>query len=304
MSWQAQLALHYQRDDDGRTISFDRHSGPLRVLQRLYPEGPGICHHVIVHPPGGVVGGDRLEVQARLDAGTHALITTPGATRFYRSDGASAVQDVRLMLAEGARAEWLPMEAIAYSGCSAENRLDLQLAPGAEALGWDVLALGLPAAGQGFESGRFLQQLELPGVWLERGWIEAEDRALLDGPLGLAGRRVLATMWFAAGSAIDGARRDALLDAARALAERAREAAAGPDPASVPVPAAEGGSATSAAPARAVIAGATSAHAPVVVLRALADRVEPLMALLVQVRAAWRRVAWGLAENPPRIWRT
>jgi urease accessory protein len=275
MTWAARLELDYRREGP-RTVSHDRHVGPLRVLQRLYPEGPGICHHVLVHPPGGIVGGDTLAVEATLAAGTHAVVTTPGATRFYRSAGATALQQATLSLAEGARLEWLPMENIAYSGCIAENRLTLALAPGAEAMGWDLLALGLPAAGQGFDGGRYRQQFELPGVWLERGLIAAEDSALLDGPLGLAGRRVLGTLWFAGGSALAPARRDALLDAARDAA------------------AAAGG----------VEAGATSAHAPVVVLRLLADRVEPAMALLQRVRAAWRGIAWGLPAAPPRIWRT
>ena len=88
-------------------------------------------------------------------------------------------------------------------------------------IGWDLLALGLPAAGQAFERGRFVQQLELPGAWLERGRIDAADARLLDSPLGWAGRRVLATMWFAAGSALQPARRDALLDGAR-IARRHR----------------------------------------------------------------------------------
>ena len=87
MSWLGHLQLDYRRDAEGRTIALDRHEGPLRVLQRLYPEGPGICHHVLVHPPGGIVGGDRLVIDAKLTEGCHALITTPSATRFYRSAG-------------------------------------------------------------------------------------------------------------------------------------------------------------------------------------------------------------------------
>lgn len=276
MSWLGKLELHYMRDGD-RTIAHDRHEGPLRVLQRLYPEGPAVCHHVLVHPPGGIVGGDELDIEATLDPDTHALITTPGATRFYRSRGELAAQRAVLRLSPGARLEWLPLESIAYSGCVAENRVQIELAPGAELLGWDVLALGLPAAGEAFVAGAFTQHLELPGHWLERGRIAADDRRLLDSPLGLDCQRVMATAWFASGSPLDGAAREQLLDAARACV------------------------ADSPLGAR---CGATSPHEGVVVLRVLAPNVEAAMALLHPVRAAWRRLAWNLAANPPRIWRT
>ena len=277
MPWHAHLRLDYTHDGHC-TRALDRHEGPLRVLQRLYPEGPGICHHVLVHPPGGIVGGDVLELNARLQRDCHALITTPGATRFYRSAGRTSAQQVQATLADGARLEWLPMETIAYSACQAHNQLRFNLAPGAEMIGWDLLALGLPAAGQAFDSGRFVQQLELHGAWLERGCIDAADARLLDSPLGWAGRRVLATMWFATGSALQPARRDALLDGARA---------------------AVGAHATLSAQA-----GATAPHERVVVLRALADRVEPAMQLLKLVWAAWRAAAWELPATAPRLWRT
>ncbi len=208
MAWHGHLSLHYARDGE-RTIAHDRHEGPLRVLQRLYPEGPAVCHHVLVHPPGGIVGGDRLEIEATLEAGTHALITTPGATRFYRSSGAAAAQHAVLRLAEGARLEWLPLETIAYRGCLGENRVMLELDAGAEAIGWDVLALGLPAAGETFDTGSFWQHLEWPGHWLERGRIDAVDKRLLDSPVGLAGHRVIATAWFASGAPLSVSRRDA-----------------------------------------------------------------------------------------------
>jgi urease accessory protein len=276
MSWVGHLSLQYARDG-GRTIAHDRHHGPLRVLQRLYPEGPDICHHVLVHPPGGIVGGDTLEIDALLDPGTHALITTPGATRFYRSAGERAAQQARLRVGSGARLEWVPLETIAFSGCRAENTVCVDLAPGAEMIGWDLLALGLPAAGRAFDGGSFEQRLELPGVWLERGRIDAADPTLLDSPLGWAGHRVLATAWFAAGEALPSARRAALLDAARTLT-------------ATPMPGAH--------------AGVTSPDAKVVVLRVLAERVEPAMHLLLAVRAAWRLGAWALPAQPPRIWRT
>jgi urease accessory protein len=274
--WRARLALHYRREGEA-TLARDRHEGPLRVLKALYPEGPGICHHVLVHPPGGVVGGDELHVDVQLDEGVHALITTPGATRFYRSDGAPARQDAVLRLAAGARLEWLPLETLAHPGCHASSSVRAELAPGAEMMGWDVLSLGLPASGQPFDSGEFTQHLEVPGVWLERGRVAASDTALLDGPLGWAGRRTLATLWFACGSALPAARRSALLEAARAVVQ--------------------------AHPLGATC-GVTAPQSGVLVLRALATQVEPAMQLLTQVRAAWRQGAWGLGGEVPRVWRT
>ncbi len=272
--WRGQLALHY-RLDAGRTVARATHSGPLRVLQPLHPEGPGICHHVLLHPPGGVVAGDELLIEASLGAGAHALLTTPGATRFYRSEGATALQRTQLRVAAGARLEWLPLESIAYSGCRAVNEVVAELVPGAEMIGQDILALGLPASSQPFAAGWFRQTLSLPGRWLDRGRIDAADALLLrEGP-GWDGQPVLATLWFAAGEPLAPARREALLEAAREIA---------------------------GAHALAARAGATAPQPVLVLLRVLAPRVEPALELLQRVRAAWRGIAWGLAAPLPRIW--
>lgn len=273
MTWQARLQLEYAREA-GRCVARFEHDGPLRILQSLYPEGDAICHNVLVHPPGGLVGGDRLDLQLRVGPGAHGLVTTPGATRFYRSDGEMAVQHTRLHLAENARLEWLPLEALCYSGCLAENRLQMHLAPGAEVMGWDVTAFGLPEAGLPFNQGALLQHLELDGQWLERGRIAANDRRLLDGPLGLAGHRCLASLFLACGSDLSRARREAALDAARDVI------AAHP----------------------AVFAGATAPGPRVVVVRVLAPLVEPALGLLKAIRNAWRPALWDVASTQPRLW--
>ncbi|MBV7430975.1 MULTISPECIES: urease accessory protein UreD [unclassified Acidovorax] len=274
MPWHARLQLTYSVEN-ARTVARHEHSGPLRILQSLYPEGDAICHNVLVHPPGGLVGGDTLDITATVGPGAHGLVTTPGATRFYRSTGPLALQRSHLTLAEGARLEWLPLEALCYSACNAENHLTLNLAPGAECMGWDVTALGLPHANQPFDTGRFAQHLEVPGLWLERGVIDAADQRLLNSPLGLAGHRCLASLFFAAGTPLDRPRRDAALDAARAVVD---------------------GHALQAS------AGATSPNAQMVVLRVLAPQVEPAMQLLKAVRMAWREVLWELEGEAPRIW--
>jgi urease accessory protein len=188
MTWHAQLDIDYLQSS-GRTVARHLHTGPLRVLQSLYPEGDTICHNVLVHPPGGLVGGDTLDINVRANGAAHGLITTPGATRFYRSSGEAAIQRTRITLNDQARLEWLPLEAIAFNDCQAENHLTLSLAPQAEFMGWDVTAFGLPLAQQPFEAGQFSQHIEIPGVWLERGLIRADDQRLMNSPLGLAGQR-------------------------------------------------------------------------------------------------------------------
>ena len=284
MTWNATLELSYALRNTvpaapagTKTVAHFAHSGPLRILQSLYPEGDAICHNVVVHPPGGLVGGDTLDIRVNVAAGAHGLVTTPGATRFYRSDGELALQRTAIALDANARMEWLPLEAIAYSGCLAENRLMLSLMPGSEMMGWDITALGLPAANKPFDAGNFCQHLEVPGVWLERANIKASNHLLLNSPLGLAGQRCFATLFFVAGSKLNRERRQAALDVARSVIQ---------------------------AHPLCSTAGATSPDAQVVLVRVLAPVVEPAMALLRAVWLAWRVEMWKLGDTSPRIWTT
>jgi len=276
MSWHAELELHYRRDERGTTVLRHRHRGPLRIFKSLYPEGPAICHNVIIHPPGGLVQGDRLDIDLQLAEGAHALLSTPGATRFYRSDsGETATQNVKLRLESGARLEWLPLETIAYDGCHARNRVELDLAPGAELLAWDLVSLGLPAAGSTFGSGWLEQHWEWPGVWLERARIDGSDRLLLESSLGLDGQRTLATLMLACGSPLPRTRRESLLEQCRAVVEASPLARR---------------------------CGVTCPNDRMLVVRALAGQVEPLMRLWQALWAVLRREAWGLDGQAPRIW--
>lgn len=280
MAWHASLQLNYSlRESLGgsKTVAHFDHTGPLRILQSLYPEGDAICHNVLVHPPGGLVGGDTLDLRIDVATGAHGLLTTPGATRFYRSDGELALQRTAITVAENARMEWLPLEAIAYSGCLAENRLSLSLAPGAELMGWDVTAFGLPAAGKPFESGNFRQHLQAPGVWLERANVKALDALLLNSPLGLAGHRCFATLFFVSGTPLARVQIQSALDIARAVID---------------------------AHPLAGTAGTTSPDRKIIVVRVLAPLVEPAMQLLQRIRNEWRQHFWALAGAPPRVWTT
>ena len=272
--WPASLALHYQ-PASGRSVVHHQHNGPLRVLKSLYPEGDAVCHNVLVHPPSGLVGGDTLDIQVQVDAGAHALITTPGATRFYRSEQGLAQQKVSVALDPGAKLEWLPLETIAYSGCLALNQWVAQLSPGSALMAWDMLALGLPHANLAFDQGHYAQHLEIKGMWLERAHLAASDERLLNSPLGLAGQRCMGTLVLAQGSALADAERSLALDVARQVCE--------------------------ASPLR-VWSGVTSPDPRVVVLRVLAPQVEAVFHLLKSVWLGWRAEMWRMPTVPPRIW--
>ena len=274
MAWRADLKLDYTLESQ-RTVARYLHQGPLRLLQSLYPEGDQICHNVLVHPPGGLVGGDTLDIQVNVAEGAHALVSTPSATRFYKSGGQAALQQVTATLAPGSRLEWLPLEAIAYNDCEATHRAIFNLAPTAELMAWDVTALGLPSSDMAFAKGHFQQHLEIPGVWLERGNLRGDDTRWLNSPLGLAGQKCLASLVFASGHNIDPQRAAQALEAAREVLE--------------------------AHPLR-LQAGVTCAHPQVIVLRVMSPLVEPSMDLLKQVWAVWRHTLWALPSTPPRIW--
>jgi urease accessory protein len=274
MTWHAKLDVRYAFEN-AKTVARYEHEGPLRILQSLYPEGANICHNVVVHPPSGLVGGDTLDITVDVGERAHGLITTPGATRFYKSLGKLSLQRTHVNLQANSRLEWLPLEAIAYSGCQAENRLTLQLAPSAEMIGWDMTALGLPNANLAFELGTFTQHIEMPSVWLERGRIDASDDRLLNSPLGFAGNKCMASIFFATGSALKRERKEQALDAARAV--------------------------LNAHPLK-LTSGATCPNDHVVVVRVLAPLVEPAMGLLKQIWAAWRQELWQIKSTAPRIW--
>ncbi|MEY3380321.1 MAG: urease accessory protein UreD [Hylemonella sp.] len=276
MSWNASLDLNYEFKDNKTLVKYS-HSGPLRILKSLYPEGAAVCHNVLIHPPGGLVGGDTLEIDIKVHRNAHGLVTTPGATRFYRSKGEPAEQSMHAHLAPGARLEWLPMESIAYNLCSAKNKAVFHLEPGAEVLGWDITALGLPSANKPFTQGSFTQHLEIPGVWRELACLDATDHRLLNGPLGLAGYRCLATMFFLSGQAINSERRDlALANARSSFNDQTLH----------------------------MKCGATSPNSHVILMRVLSAGVEPAMNLLKKLRASWRHCMWNMQAPAPRTWFT
>ena len=195
-SWHAELELGYARFGDSTRPVLRRHLGPLRVQKHLYAEGPEVCQHIIVHPPGGIAGGDRLDIRASVGRDAWAQITSPGAAKWYRAAG-PAYQQLELKVSAGATLEWVPQETIIFSAAQAELSTSIDLEGDARLFYWDVVALGRPASGERFDRGHFQAQLDIRRdgqlLWHERQRIVGDD-GLLDSPVGLDGRPVFATL--------------------------------------------------------------------------------------------------------------
>jgi urease accessory protein len=195
-AWHAELELAYARDGATTRPTLRRHLGPLRVQKHLYGEGPEVCQHIIVHPPGGIAGGDSLQISASVAANAWAQLTSPGAAKWYRA-ASPAYQQLKLHVAAGATLEWLPQETIIYSAAQAELSTDIELEGDARLLYWDIIALGRPASGERFNAGHLQAQLNIRRdgrlLWHERQRIAGAD-GLLDSPIGLAGQPVFATL--------------------------------------------------------------------------------------------------------------
>jgi urease accessory protein len=176
-AWEAELQLGFSQRGDKSVLSKRAHRGPLTVQRPFYPEG-GVCHVYLLHPPGGVVAGDQLSITATVEPNAQALITTPAAGKFYRSGGGEARQTVNLTVAENASLEWLPQETIVYEGARLNSSMNIDLAEQALFIGWEILALGRPAAGEGFENGTASLNWRISRagrlVYLERLRLDAE----------------------------------------------------------------------------------------------------------------------------------
>lgn len=196
-SWHATLDLGFERRGESTVLAHRRHEGPLRIQKALYPEGPGLCHGIVLHPPAGVVGGDQLRINAAVDDNAQALLTTPGAGKWYRSAGALAEQFVSLKVGAGATAEWLPQESIFFSGAHAAMHTAVDLDTGARFIGIESLCFGRRASGETFDRGslRLATDIRLAGrlIWHERGRIDGGS-PLLYSPVGLAGYSVCSTV--------------------------------------------------------------------------------------------------------------
>ncbi|WP_354685319.1 urease accessory protein UreD [Cupriavidus necator] len=196
-AWQATLRLRFAQRGERTVLAERRHQGPLLVQKPLYPEG-GICHAVILHPPAGVAGGDSLDIDVTVEADAHAVLATPGASKWYKSLGREAAQHVRLTVGPGARLDWLPQENIVFDDARARISTVLDVAPGGSAIGWDAVVLGRQASGEQWARGALWLDTRIGAgeraLWIEQSHVDAAS-PLRTAVVGLDGLNVLGTLW-------------------------------------------------------------------------------------------------------------
>ena len=158
--WIARLDLEFHSSGGRTALVKNHHYGPLCVQKPFYPEGHDLPHVYLIHPPGGIVSGDRLDISIRLNSGSQSLITTPGAGRFYRARTRNSLQkqSVDLNLGHNSKLEWFPLETILFDGANAETETTISLTEGSMFIGWEICCFGMPASKQDFSKGSFLQR--------------------------------------------------------------------------------------------------------------------------------------------------
>lgn len=177
-TWQAYLSLSFAQRKRGVRLVESAHEGPLYVQKAFYPEGEQCAHCYLLHPPGGLVTGDKLSVSITCQQNSHALITTPGAGRVYkaREQGGIQTQSIELNVEQNACIEWLPLETILFPNSQARLNTRINLAENAQVIAWDITCFGLPANKLQFTEGSIKQSLQ---IW-SKGRIKLNERLVID----------------------------------------------------------------------------------------------------------------------------
>ncbi|EEY78972.1 urease accessory protein UreD [Acinetobacter calcoaceticus RUH2202] len=199
--WYAQLELGFCFENSRTIMSHRKHHGPVRVQKMLWPERTGVCHAIIVHPPAGIAGGDHLTFEIETKDQAHAVVTTPGAGKWYKTNGKQAFQHIHLYVKDQSILEWVPQETMLFDGALAHSETHIHLDNAASFIGWDMLVLGRQARAERFVQGSYYNQFKL---WREHKllvadtlYFEGEDR-WLSSCLGMNNQAVMGSFWAAA----------------------------------------------------------------------------------------------------------
>lgn len=264
-----------QRSHGAARLRFDASGGRQRLLERyasapvriLTPAREGAPEAVIANTSGGVAGGDSLCFSVAAGPGADGTVSGQAAEKIYRAIDRPARIDTRLDVGAGARLEWLPQETIMFNGARLDRDIRVDLAPDAELLLVESLALGRRAYGETFATGALMDRWRIDRagrpIWRDALRLDGGDPAMA-AAAGFADARAMATAIYC------GPRTAEALEAARAL----------------PVACALGAT---------VVRG-------LVFIRMLGDEAGALKHALGLLVGRLREAAFDRPPEPPRVW--
>lgn len=195
-SWHGKLNLLYTHRQGTTQLIHAHHEAPLKVQRPFYPEGKSVCHSVILHTAGGVVGGDKLSCNFQLQPESKVLITTAAASKIYRSNGCLATQNINIEVSTGATLEWLPQETIVFDGAIYRQDIRINLAENANFIGWEITRFGRSARGEKFLQGNWRNNTEIwqqgKPLWIDRQWLPGSEE-VFHSPHALNGQPIVGT---------------------------------------------------------------------------------------------------------------
>jgi len=195
-SWTGKLDLNYSHQDGTTKLSNALAQAPLKIQRAFYPEGSELCHSVILHTAGGIVGGDRLLQNIELAAHSQVLLTTAAASKVYRSEGERSQQIITLTLGENSYLEWFPQETVIFNEAIYQQDLRVELAKNAVFCGWEITRLGRTARGEQFLAGDWRSRIEIwqagRPLWIDRQGLQG-SLAMINSPNGLNQKAIVAT---------------------------------------------------------------------------------------------------------------
>ena len=267
--WIAQLDLQFSKSKSRTFLSKRKHIGPLVIQRPFYPEGD-LCHLYLLHPPGGVVGGDQLLVTVKTDSNSCALITTPGATKIYRTlEKKKSIISQNFSIDNNSSLEWLPMETIIFPGAESEFSTKFSLTGNAKVAAWEIHCLGRPAIGELFDSGSLSFSF---GLWRDKSLILLDklqvDSSELQNSVGLRGFPVFATFIISSSD-------QEVLDLVRSTIHHSEH----------------------------YVCGATQVEG-IIVIRCLGNKTYLIQKLFREIWELTRPLVFGRGASSPRIWAT
>ncbi|MCI7146257.1 MAG: urease accessory protein UreD [Clostridiales bacterium] len=145
------ISITFRRRSDGRTyMAKQYYKLPLQVMKPHYYDEDGTAFVYSLNPAGGILQHDRLLTEIVSEAGTDAVFTTPGNSKFYRMDDGCARIWNRISVHSGGVLEYLPEHNVPFADSTVYQENEFRLGKGAVLFASDMVTSGRAANGEVF----------------------------------------------------------------------------------------------------------------------------------------------------------